>query len=176
LPPFEELTNPARIGLVGDTHRGVRGAPLPPALLRGLEGCDYIFHCGDVTALWVLEELARIAPARVVPGNNDYGDWVREAPLTLYFRSGRFTLALTHGHVGRGTARDNTLDQLRNIVDCAIYGHSHRPEIVEREGLLLLNPGSPTQPRWEPDPTYAILTVGDTLQARVVKLGKARRD
>jgi putative phosphoesterase len=173
LPAFEELPNPVRIGLLADTHRGVRRTPLPAGLLRGLQGCDYIFHAGDVTAPWVLEELAQLAPVRVVPGNNDYGEWAASAPLTLYFRSGRHTLALTHGHDGRGTARANTLAQLRNLVDCAIYGHSHQPEVVERDGLLMVNPGSPTQHRWEPDPTYGILTVGDTLQARIIKLPKA---
>jgi hypothetical protein len=38
----------------------------------------------------------------------------------------------------------------------------------------MVNPGSPTQQRWEPVPTYGILTVTDTLQARIVKLPKAR--
>ena len=174
MPASEELPNPVRIGLVADTHRGLRRTPLPPELLRGLAGCDVILHAGDVSAPWVLEELGELAPVRVVPGNNDVGEWTRTAPLTRFLRSGHFTLALTHGHDGRGTARENTLALLRNVVDCAVYGHSHQPEVVEREGLLMINPGSPTQHRWAPAPTFGILTVGDTLHARIITLPPRR--
>ena len=56
----------------------------------------------------------------------------------------------------RQTARSSTLEQMRGHVDCAVYGHSHKPEDTMRDGLRMVNPGSATWPRWEPQPSYAI--------------------
>jgi hypothetical protein len=155
-----------RIGLVSDTHRVNPATRLPAALLRSLVGCDFIFHAGDVNVAWVLETLERVAPVRTVFGNNDSDELRSSLPRVLYFRSGPFSLGLIHGHVdtGRQTAWQHTLATMRGVVDCAIYGHSHRPEITTRDGLLMVNPGSPTQPRYHRIPTYAILEVRDELR------------
>jgi putative phosphoesterase len=171
LPEFERFDPPLRIGLLGDTHRTSRTKrPLPVELLRGLEGCGLIFHTGDVNARWVLDELGQIAPVRAVGGNNEEEALGQALPLELFFEIGIFTIGLMHGHHAKLTARQNTYDQMRGVVDCAVYGHSHRPEIVERDGLLMVNPGSPTQKRYAPHATFAILTVGATLDARLINL------
>lgn len=169
MPQFEQLEAPIRIGLVSDTHRSSRNSrPLPAALLDGLEGCDLILHAGDVNAPWVLNALARIAPVRAVVGNNDEPQLGQSLPLECFFRVGDTTLGLMHGHHPRMTARQHTLDRMRGIVDVAVYGHSHVPEIAEYDGLLMVNPGSPTQKRYQPHATFAILSVGDTTQATLI--------
>lgn len=171
MPEFEQLAFPLRIGVVADTHRSSRNArALPVALLRGLEGCDLVLHAGDVNAPWVLRELEKIAPVRAVRGNNDELPLSNDLPLELYFQSGNVTLGLMHGHSGRRTARENTLNAMRGVVDVAIYGHSHIPEVVEREGLLMVNPGSPTQKRYQPQHTFAIVSLAEEVRARVIVL------
>ena len=160
-----------RLGLVGDTHRTSRAKrPLPVDLLLGLEGCDLICHTGDVNARWVLDELAAIASLRVVGGNNEEDALGQELELEHFFEIGSFTIGLMHGHDPKLTARQHTYDRMRGVVDCAIYGHSHRPEIEERGGLLMINPGSPTQKRHAPHATFAILTVDEALQAQLINL------
>jgi putative phosphoesterase len=42
-----------------------------------------------------------------------------------------------------------------------IFGHSHIPFVEDQDGLLLLNPGSATDPRRQPHPTIALLTITD---------------
>lgn len=171
MPEFERLTAPLRIGVVADTHRSSRNTrPLPQALLDGLEGCDIIFHAGDVNAPWVLQELERIAPVRAVVGNNDEIPLVYELPEVLYFEIGEFRLSLMHGHHPKLTARQNTLATMRGVVDCAIYGHSHVPEIAEHDNLLMVNPGSPTQKRYQPRHTFAIVSIAEQIQARIIEL------
>ena len=173
MPAFEVLPFPARIGLVADTHLS-RLRPLPTSLVEGLEGCDVIFHAGDIVQPWVLEMLGQIAPVRAVYGNNDerVPELVRELPFERYFQSGQHHIGLIHGHhhaVGtRSTARQYTLDRMRGLVDWAVYGHSHKPMIEERDGLWMINPGSPTQPRWAPNPTFGILEVADTIHGRIL--------
>lgn len=175
MPAFEVLPFPCRIGLVADTHLS-RMRPLPESLVEGLSGCDVIFHAGDIVRPWVLEMLSGIAPVHAVYGNNDElaPELVRELSFERYFRSGEYRIGLIHGHHHAGgvrsTARQYVLDRMRGVVDWAVYGHSHKPMIEEREGLWMINPGSPTQPRWAPGPTYGILEVGETVRGRVIDI------
>lgn len=160
-----------RIGVLGDTHRTSRSQrPLPTILMQSLAECDLIFHTGDVNARWVLDELSMLASVRAVSGNNDESDLLRDLALEHFFDVGGLTIGLMHGHHPRLTARQYTYDRLRGVVDCAVYGHSHRPEIVERDGLLMVNPGSPTQRRYAPHATCVILDVGETIDARLITL------
>ena len=52
------------------------------------------------------------------------------------------------------------------------FGHTHLPVCEDRDGLLLLNPGSPTERRRAPWHSYAELTIGPdaALAARIVRL------
>lgn len=164
-----------RIGLVADTHL-VRPRPLPGPLVDGLAECDLVFHAGDISRVWVLDRLAQIAPVFAVYGNNDDTDpeLMRMLPFERYFRSGPHRIGLIHGHhhagAARVTAREYVFDRMRGVVDWVVYGHSHRPMIEEREGLWMVNPGSPTQPRWAPHPTWGVLQVDGQINARVVAL------
>jgi putative phosphoesterase len=40
-----------------------------------------------------------------------------------------------------------------------VFGHSHIPLLENEDGLLLLNPGSPTDRRRQPEHTFALLRV-----------------
>ena len=46
------------------------------------------------------------------------------------------------------------------------FGHSHLPVCDDRDGLLLLNPGSPTERRRAPWHSYAELTIGPGAERR----------
>lgn len=171
MPEFEQFEIPMRIGILGDTHRSSRNQrALPTALLDGLDGCDLIMHLGDVNASWVLDALAEIAPVRAVQGNNDEPELLARLPWERFLQIGSHRIGMVHGHGTRLTAREKTLERMRGVVDCAVYGHSHRPEIVERDGLLLVNPGSPTQRRYAPQHTYAMMRVGDQIEADLIVL------
>jgi putative phosphoesterase len=175
LPEFEVLPHPARIGLVADTHL-VTPRPIPASLVEGLRDCDLIFHAGDLVRPWVLDRFAQIAPVYAVYGNNDetVPALMRELPFERYFRCGSFRIGLIHGHhharVARVTAREYVFDRMRGVVDWVVYGHSHRPMVEERDELWMANPGSPTQPRWAPKPTYGVMEVGETIQVKLIDL------
>lgn len=174
LPEFESLGNPIRIGLVADTHRRNPKRGLPEGLLAGLEGCNLIFHAGDISERWVLDMLAEVAPVRAVVGNNDSFELLKELPEERIFISGNHRIGLLHGYSDMAkratTAKVWTLERMRGVVDCAVYGHSHQPEVTEREGLLMVNPGSPTDFRWARGPTYGILEIGEAIRARLIEL------
>jgi len=161
------------IGLVSDTHLQPRGGAvaLPPALLRGLSGVAAILHAGDIACREVLDVLGGIAPVHAVCGNVDSPGLGLPVRLLLEFDG--VEVGLTHGHLGAGrTTPDRARRAFPRAPSVVVFGHSHRP-LIQRipEGPLLVNPGSPTQPRGRA-PTFALLQVcGDVPpSARLIPL------
>ncbi len=118
-----------KIGLIADTHGLLR-----PEALAALHGCDHIVHAGDVGKPEVITALQAIAPLTVVFGNIDTDkDWARELPKTVMMALGGVSLLVTH------EARDVPVPAGVQVV---VTGHSHKPLIEQRDGVLHVNPGS----------------------------------
>ncbi|MCD6079420.1 MAG: phosphodiesterase, partial [Ramlibacter sp.] len=117
-----------RIGLVSDTHNLLR-----PEVLAFLQGSDHVVHAGDICGPEVFAALSVIAPITVVRGNNDRVPWAQEIPEAVTVQ-----LAGIHVHVVHDAA-DLVLPEGVNVV---VTGHSHRPRVEERDGVLYVNPGS----------------------------------
>ncbi len=119
------------IGVVSDTHGLLR-----PEALKHLNEVERIIHAGDIGAPNVLEKLKKLAPVEAIRGNNDKGTWAEAIPETL--------LLEIRGH------RIHVLHDLKQIdlspsdagISVVISGHSHKPVVAEREGVLFVNPGS----------------------------------
>ncbi len=161
----------AWIGLVADTHLLPRGGAivLPAALRAGLAGVDAILHAGDIACAEVLAALAEIAPTHAVRGNVDPPGLGLPARLLLEFAG--VTVGLTHGHLGSGTTTPRrALRAFGDLPAVIVFGHSHEPLIAGEGGCLLVNPGSPTQPRGR-RPSFALLSLapGGQPQARLVE-------
>ncbi|NLM60151.1 MAG: metallophosphoesterase [Clostridium sp.] len=152
-----------KIGVVSDTHIPSRAKALPAALMEGLRGVDLIIHAGDLLKDYVLYELEEIAPVEAVAGNND-DEYIRsKLPDKKIIKAGKFRIGIIHGY-GRGS---NTLYAAlaafsRDNVDCVVFGHSHVPFNETVNGILCVNPGSPTDKRWQEHYSYGIITVGDS--------------
>jgi len=120
-----------RIGLISDTHGLVR-----PEALQALAGVERIIHAGDVGGAEVITALSRIAPVEAVRGNNDKDAWGQQlAPW----------LALEFDGVGVHVLHDLSemdLDPAAAGFRVVITGHSHKPRVTERDGVLFVNPGS----------------------------------
>ena len=119
----------ARIGVISDTHGLLR-----PEAVRALRGSELIVHAGDVGTPEVLEGLRAIAPVVAVRGNNDRGAWARALREMETVEVAGARLLIVHDV--------KTLRRMPPDVDTVIAGHSHKPSIVERDGVVFLNPGS----------------------------------
>jgi putative phosphoesterase len=120
--------HPLRIGLVSDTHNLLR-----PEVLDFLRGCDHILHGGDICGPEVLEALRAMAPLTAVRGNNDVGAWARRLHVTETVRFGEVAVHMIH---------DLKELELPAGVRVVVSGHSHKPLVHERDGVLYVNPGS----------------------------------
>lgn len=158
------------LGVVSDTHLPRFGQNLPRALLRGLQkaGVQAIVHCGDLTESIALDLLNEVAPVFAVAGNNDGKALHKSLGERLVLRCGSLSIGIVHGHAGRGRT---TVDRAFNAfadepVNAVLFGHSHIPFRIRRAGVLLFNPGSPTDKRMNPAYSYGILRfTGDGIRA-----------
>ena len=148
-----------KIGLISDTHLPEARKTLWPEIHDAFTGVDLIFHGGDIHELWVLDELERIAPVYAARGNGEDGGggrpvqpedsrvkyaWLLEfeglwVGLTHYVpvpeRPPNFTLA-------RWVERFFP----ERTPDIIVSGDTHVERIATIDGVLCVNPGSPTYP------------------------------
>jgi putative phosphoesterase len=117
-----------RVGLISDTHDLLR-----PQVLDALRGSDHIIHGGDICGAEVLEALAALAPLTAVRGNNDRGDWARRLHETETIDLAGVTIHVVHD------LKDLVLPPAAQVV---VSGHSHKPKLEERAGVLYVNPGA----------------------------------
>jgi uncharacterized protein len=91
-----------------------------------------------------------------VKGNVDGQDV--NLPETLEFEFGGVRVAMIHDSgpkKGRRTRMRRRFPDARVVV----FGHSHVPLLEDEHSLLLLNPGSPTDRRRQPEHTFSLLRV-----------------
>lgn len=150
----------AAVGVISDTHGLLR-----PEALEALQGSDLIVHAGDVGDPDILDHLETVAPVRAVRGNVDRGTWALALPLTEVVEvAGRLLYVL---HI----VDDLDLDPRTAGMAAVIYGHTHRPAVERREGVLFLNPGSAGPRRAGRPVSVARLRVGaEGVDAEVVEL------
>ncbi|WP_296660843.1 metallophosphoesterase family protein [Paraburkholderia sp.] len=141
--------NSLRVALVSDTHNLVR-----PELLRFLAGCDAIVHAGDICDSSVLAALSAIAPLTAVRGNNDRGAWAEALPLQTVLELGGVKIAVVH------ELRDLRDDPVSTGVAVVVSGHSHKPSLEVRDGVLYVNPGSAGPRRFRLPVSAAMLIIG----------------
>jgi putative phosphoesterase len=149
-----------RIGLISDTHGLVR-----PQALEWLRGSDLIVHAGDIVQPSILEQLAGIAPLTAVRGNNDRGPWAARLAETALLQVGAVGIWVLHdlADLRRHPAPPGT-----RVIVC---GHSHKPRVEERDGLLTVNPGSAGPRRFKLPVSVGELHIeGTEVQARTIEL------
>ncbi len=161
------------IGVVSDTHIPARAKSLPLAAWRAISGCELLLHAGDVLDPAVLEEMSNVAPVRAVMGNGDGADlrsWGATDTMSMEVEGVRISMVHDSGaSKGRAARLRKWFPEAR----VAVFGHSHLPVIEEAEGLLLLNPGSPTDRRRAPTFTVALLRAeAGTATAELIHLSR----
>ncbi len=147
------------VGVISDTHGLMR-----PEALECLRKSDLIVHCGDVGASAVLDALKRIAPVHAVRGNNDQGPWAAALPPHTTVKVGRREIYVIHN------LAELEVDPAVSHYAAILYGHSHRPKMERRGGVLFLNPGSAGPRRFSLPVAVAILKIGAAIGARIVEL------
>ena len=177
-----------RIGLISDTHLTDPATDLDPGVYRAFEGVDLILHLGDIYATFVLDRLERIAPVVGIQAYPDPAD-PRLKPIQILELEG-LVIGMIH-NIGAPETPINTdvgivvpprpplseilTRKFGRPVDIVICGDTHEELVEEHQGVLFINPGSPTFPGIKhalgSPGTLAMLEITDgSPSARIIQL------
>ena len=157
-----------RVGVISDTHNPSVGAEPPPELAIAFQGVDVILHAGDIYVPSCLDWLETIAPVYAVEmwADAHFKEDPRVVDKTRVLHLEGHTVGLTHDLLVPGMAQEITeysplskhfppeadLQTALEIVfdaavDIVVFGHTHYAIVEEYQGILMVNPGSPSLPK-----------------------------
>ena len=134
-----------KLGLISDTHvthnyDKDKLTILITQLKQVFSDVDEIIHAGNVCEEFFLDEIKKIAPTKCVKGNLDN---INNLEKFVRFSVGRYNIGVIH--LLPDMVEEFAIKHDSNIL---IFGDTHQPLIKGTDfNLLLLNPGSPTQPK-----------------------------
>ena len=152
------------LGVISDTHSAGKGRDLPKKVLDALQGVDMILHCGDLECLGVLDYLEEVAPLLAVRGYEDpIEDSERLALTTRVVKVEGVSIGMIHDIQWPGPKIPTSADgsnlifpnsdgqgimarKFKEPVDVVLYGDTHEERITYWDGIMIMNPGSPTYP------------------------------
>lgn len=153
-------TDKYSIGVISDTH-----GQIPSGVPQAFKNVDLIIHAGDIGNEAVLDELSKIAPVMAVRGNMDFGNWASQLPETEIIKMGDIVLVVLH-IVNRLNA-----DPEKTGYKAVISGHTHRPDVYEKNGVTFINPGSASYPKFGHPGSVALIHIkGDNLNVKLIHL------
>jgi putative phosphoesterase len=156
----EQMTAGLLVGVISDTHGLVR-----PDAIAALQGADLILHAGDIGKPDVLEALNEIAPVVAIRGNIDQAKWAETLPDRETVTLEGTSVYLIHN------LQELDFDPIAANIQVIVSGHSHKPQIEERNGVLFVNPGSAGPRRFKLPIAVAHLHIeGATVHAQIIEL------
>ena len=147
------------IALLSDTHSLLR-----PQVLDALRGATHILHAGDVGDIRILDALEQIAPVTAIRGNIDTHSPTAQLPAIETLELDGRLVYMLH------SLADLDLKPEAAGIAVVISGHSHKPSIETRSGVLYLNPGSCGPRRFSLPITVAHLYLDATPRAEIIEL------
>src|SRR4051794_34237073 len=146
------------IGLISDTHGLLR-----PEALQALKGSDMIVHAGDIGSPEIISRLEQIAPVYAIRGNVDVELWAKKYPATRTVRVAEHEVFLIHNRAELGKELPTA--------SAIVFGHSHKPLIENKAGILFFNPGSAGPRRFKLPISVGRITVnGNELKPELILL------
>ena len=155
-----------KILVISDTHGDTNKAE---EAIRSNKEVSLIIHLGDYFRdAQKLSGMFPNIPVEYIYGNSDF--MVENVPAEKLLEVCGKKIFITHGHrysvkwdYGRLYRKAEELK-----ADMILFGHTHVPEIIEKDDVFLLNPGSTSDPRDESDESYAIIDiVGDKVVPKI---------
>lgn len=142
--------------IVSDNHRRYDGLE---QILSRHQDIDHYIHCGDSELPFLSDVMQSFIKVR---GNCDFDT---AYPLEVVETLEGISFFITHGH--EYNVKMNLINlgyrtqELGATIAC--FGHSHIATVEYSNGILLINPGSISQPRMRQEKTYAICSIKESI-------------
>jgi len=157
-----------KIGVISDTHLNISNDRLDEIIEDRFHDVDVILHAGDIVDLAVLDAFGG-KEFYAVSGNMDH------APVREIFPEKRVVeiegrrIGMIHGWGSPYGLEEKILREFEDV-DCIVYGHTHRAMNEVKDGVLLFNPGSPTDRRFAHHNSVGILDVAEEIVGTIIYL------
>lgn len=154
-----------RIGVISDTHNPSAAKEPPEQIIPAFKGVDLILHAGDIYQPATIDWLERIAPVKGVElgakAHFEYDDRIEEMQvleleghnigmvhdLMLPGFSNEVTAGVIAARMPAGFSIPKSVERFfGKPADIVVFGHTHYPVVEEHQGVLFINPGSPSLP------------------------------
>lgn len=143
------------IGVISDTHRNRKAVERAFQFFQQ-KGAKLVFCLGDVCQDVKDRGIEYDMEVICVAGNMDFAS---PYPTQRVCEVDGIRFLLTHGHTfAVYYSHRNLIDEAkRNHCQVALYGHTHVPFNARENGVLMLNPGSASEPRGGSKAAVAII-------------------
>ncbi len=158
-----------KIGVISDTHLREVTDEFRACFNKYLKSCDMILHAGDFVDIELLKFL-RDFNFYGVAGNMDSPEIKNLLPEKRIVEAGGFRLGLIHGWGAPWGIEDKLIKEFSDV-HCIVYGHTHQARNGEKGGILMFNPGTPSDRRFTDDLTIGILTVEERISGEIIRIG-----
>ncbi len=156
------------IGILSDTHLREPTETFRQLVAVCFQEADLILHAGDLVDDRILTAFDGKA-VHAVHGNMCLPATRHRLPRKTVIEVNGVAIGVVH-RAGYSYDFEELLPgEFDRLVQCIVYGHTHRPACHRRDGILFINPGHflPTSP-YGASGTYALLTVGRQLTGRIL--------
>jgi len=145
--------------VMSDTHGNYKA--VQQLLDTYLKHVSAVIHLGDITQDLISHNKTGLENFHIVNGNVDFmgNPDYEERVIEL---SGK-KIFITHGHrYSVKSGLDNLVYKAQELgVNACLFGHTHQQIMFKQDGILFLNPGSPTYPRVGSEKGYALLRISE---------------
>ena len=149
------------VGVLSDTHLESPDSRLESLLAGVLGPAEVLLHAGDYVSESLLDHLEHVdrRPFYGVSGNMDPGAVTTRVPRKRVVSLEGRRIGLVHGWGAPDGLEDRVLSAFDEPLDVLVFGHSHRAAREERQGTVLLNPGSAFDRRFAPCCSVALIEI-----------------
>jgi putative phosphoesterase len=157
-----------KIGVISDTHLTESTPDLAELMNGPFKDVETILHAGDIIEFAVLDAFAG-RKVLAVCGNMDSPAVRRQLPTHRVIQAEKFKIGLIHGWGGPRGIEERIAGEFEGV-NCIVYGHTHAPAHMEREGVFFFNPGA-FGSGWESgSKSVGVLNLTDTVSGRIFYL------
>ncbi len=163
-----------KVGVLSDTHLRKSDNPKPVRTIikKHFSECSAILHAGDLVYLDIFYEIIPDGVEFIaVTGNMDL-DMTRDSlPSRRIVTLEGHRIGLVHGSGSPGLVHKKAMQEFEGEdLSAIVFGHSHRPMNEVINGILLFNPGSPTDRRFAPSCSVGLLEIGEGISGRIIQV------
>ena len=159
-----------KLAVISDTHLSSPTKYLEEIYYKYMHDADLILHAGDIVTSEVLDFFPKEKTV-AVRGNMDREDLIYKLPEKKIIEVKNFRIGIVHGWGAPFGMEKRVFEVFKEEkVDCIVFGHTHNGVNHKKEGILLFNPGSPTDRFFAKQNSIGILHIENEIKGEIIFL------